>query len=113
MEPDAFQNIDFTVAGVKVIGFLCCFIDREEDEDVWYLSISDIMVERNWRKRGVGHDLVRRAEEYARKMHISYIRLASLAANKNVVGMYRHFGFRDYLIYTQKKIAIPGKKHSV
>jgi len=88
----------------KAIGFIAVYINKEKDEEVEYLHISDVMVTQNERGKGVGKLLLKIAESYAQDKKLTYIRLGSLAANEDAARLYRSVGFNDYLVILQKKI---------
>ena len=96
----------------EVDGELCGFISvwgtvspEELDEDPWpYAYVSDLVVTGPHRRRGLGRQLLDRAEQYARGIGARRLRVGVLARNADAWRLYRASGFDDYLIQLQKTL---------
>ncbi|HEY4505078.1 MAG TPA: GNAT family N-acetyltransferase [Candidatus Paceibacterota bacterium] len=90
--------------GDKIVGFIAISIAKESDEDVEYLYVSDMVVSKEYRGKGIGKQLLAKAEEYAKSKNLKYIRIGSLVSNPGATKLYKNFGFNDYLSFLQKKL---------
>jgi ribosomal protein S18 acetylase RimI-like enzyme len=88
----------------RVLGFVAVYLNHDNDEDVEYLYVSDLIVVKSERGKGIGKLLLQKAEEYARNKKVEYVRIGSLVSNGGATQLYRKMGFDDYLITLQKKL---------
>lgn len=92
----------------RPVGFICVFLserlDEELNEPVELAYISDIVVNKNFRRHGVGDALVKRAESFAADNRASYISTHVLANNESGRNLYGKAGFNEYEIFMLKKI---------
>ncbi len=66
--------------------------------------IFDIHVDKEFRKRGIGKELIRQAELWAKKTGFEKLGLHVFGHNENAINMYMSTGFCDINYYTQKTI---------
>ncbi|MDI6701976.1 ribosomal protein S18-alanine N-acetyltransferase [Methanothermobacter wolfeii] len=74
----------------KVVGFIIFWI-RFEDEG----HIISLAVDKDYRRRGVGRELVRMTISIFEKFHIKNIKLEVRAENRVAISFYRSLGFRE------------------
>lgn len=91
-----------------VAGFVCVWgrVPQEElDQDPRdYAYVSDLVVAERWRGRGIGRELLRRAEKYARAEGAPTLGIGVLARNSGAHELYRELGFSDHLIQMRKEL---------
>jgi ribosomal protein S18 acetylase RimI-like enzyme len=92
---------DNEIAGVLIV-------DIEENEiyekQGKHILIVDIVVKSNFRNRGIGKELMKKAETFALENNVSEIRLYTLMKNKAALNLYRNCGYQDFGIALTKKI---------
>lgn len=92
----------------KVVGFISLEIENKNDElivgKVNSVYISDLVVLSKYRRRGIGKKLLQKADEYAKKKNISFIKLIVFSDNKEAKRFYKKAGFRNYESTLLKKI---------
>jgi ribosomal protein S18 acetylase RimI-like enzyme len=96
-------------ADARAIGFACAWIERDDDPLVRddasvHAYISDIFVDRDWRRQGVASLLMDELEALMRSRGCSRIRVCSKAANQLAVACYTARGYRPYEIVFAKRI---------
>jgi ribosomal protein S18 acetylase RimI-like enzyme len=69
-----------------------------------HLYISDIIVKKAYRGKGIGRQLMLKAEEFAREQGITEIRVTALVHNTAALDLYHKAGFRDKEILLAKTI---------
>ncbi|HYP52699.1 MAG TPA: GNAT family N-acetyltransferase [Pyrinomonadaceae bacterium] len=75
-----------------------------EEREHEYAYVSDLVVLHAYRGRGLGRELLRRAEEHARAAGAKILRLGVLAANEQARGLYRASGFEDRVVEMTKTL---------
>lgn len=92
----------------KAIGFISLRIEPKGNEillpSVKSVFITDFIIQKEFRGKGIGKMLLAKADEYAKTKSISYIKLSVFAANTNVVELYHKLGFKDHDITMLKLI---------
>lgn len=82
-----------------VIGFVSLSISSKNDElilkKVNAVYISDILISEGYRNKGVGTALIKKAEDFARKNNIRFLKLVVFSENK-AKKLYDKLGFVDY-----------------
>ena len=91
-----------------VAGFVCVWarVPQEElDQDPRaYAYVSDLAVTARQRGRGIGRELLRRAEEYARQEGAPTLGIGVLASNTGALDLYHELGFVEHLIQMKKTL---------
>ena len=89
-----------------VAGFVSVFARIESDpvEEVpyEYAHINDVVVLPDYRGEGLGHSLLRKAEDYAREQGVTLVKIAVLAQNRNALALYEDTGFGAQELTLQK-----------
>lgn len=84
----------------KVIAFASLGIDDKNDElivnKIPTAYISDIIVLEEYRGKGIGKALLKKAEDFAKEKGLKYIKLIVFSENNKASGLYKSFGFEDY-----------------
>ena len=87
-------------------GFVCVWakVPQEElDQDPRDQAyVADLVVVASQRGRGIGRELLRRAEEYARAEGAPVLGIGVLARNTEALELYRELGFSDYMLQMKK-----------
>lgn len=73
-----------------------------EDGDFEYGLISDLVVLRDYRGCGLGQELLKAAEQYAKACKVKYLRLGVLAGNQIAENLYASAGFSPVYIELEK-----------
>jgi RimJ/RimL family protein N-acetyltransferase len=81
------------VAGDRVVGSLG--IQRDEHPVTRHVATLGMHVARDWRGRGVGAALMRRAIEWARSVGVEKLELTVYPGNDAARALYRRFGFAE------------------
>jgi ribosomal protein S18 acetylase RimI-like enzyme len=77
----------------------------EPDEDpAPYAYVTDLLVRRDHRRRGIGRALLAHAERHAREAGARTIRIGVLAHNQIARRLYREMGFADYHVQLVKPL---------
>lgn len=103
-------------AGGSVVGFVSVWARVQsravEEEQYEYAYVSDLVVLRAHRGRGLGRALLRRAEEYAARRGARLLRIAVYATNVGARRLYEGAGFRERVVELSKslpeRVDIPG-----
>lgn len=82
------------------------------DQDAAYVSedvrrhgtVTDLIVQEEWRGRGIGQMLLREAERLTREAGLKRLMIGALVANERAEHTYRQFGFEPYVSYMLKAI---------
>ncbi len=85
-------------AGARVVGLAICFLGFSTFRARPLLNIHDLAVRPELRGRGVGRALLVAAEELARKRGCCKLTLEVQEDNRRALGLYRSFGFSDFVI---------------
>ncbi len=88
----------------QAIGLVAMRVEKDKDEEIEYLFISDLIVTKNERNSGTGSKLLQRAEEYAKETGIHHLKVAALTENHGARNLYSKLGFRDYAVTLYKKL---------
>jgi ribosomal protein S18 acetylase RimI-like enzyme len=93
----------------RAIGFVCAWVQEDDDPLVCdsarlHAYISDIFVDREWRRQGVASLLLDAVETAMRERGCSRIRVCSKAANQLAIACYETRGFRPYEIVFSKQL---------
>ena len=99
--------------GERAIGFACAWIDEDDDpllrEDARsHAFVSDIFVDAEWRRKGVGRLLLEAMESEMHERGCRRIRICAKAANLAALKCYEAAGYRPYEVTLCKSIARAG-----
>jgi GNAT superfamily N-acetyltransferase len=90
----------------KVVGMVCVFgnvpCEGADEEEYAYAYISDLVVVTSERKSGVGRALLQHAEDYAKSLGATLLRIAVLADNTIAKTLYLNSGFKERTVTLQK-----------
>jgi ribosomal protein S18 acetylase RimI-like enzyme len=91
-----------------MVGFVCVWgeVPQEELDEAPapYAYVSDLVVLRDHRRRGIGRALLARAEEHATACGTSRIKIGVLSRNVEAARLYRRAGFREYRVELAKMV---------
>lgn len=104
-------------AAGRVVGFVSVWARvpsrAVEEEEYEYAYVSDLVVLRAHRGRGLGRALLQRAEEHAAQQGARLLRIAVNAKNGAARRLYERAGFRERVIELSKslpgRVDIPGQ----
>ena len=90
----------------KIIGLIVLFIKSNDIIERYgkHIYISDIVVKKEYRGKGIGMELIQKAEIFARKHRIKEIRVTSLIKNTAALSLYHKANFQDKEISLAKTI---------
>ncbi len=92
----------------QIIGFIAFNIDIKNYIQMFnkipVVFISDIIVTKDFRNKGIGKLLLTKAQEFARQHNIKYLKLTVLS-NNTATKLYKDIGFNDYEITMLKNIS--------
>lgn len=92
----------------KAVGFISLRIELKGEQillpDIKSVLISDFIIHPEFRGKGIGKQLLQKAEEYAKEKNIKYIKLSVFAANTNAKDIYKNLGFKEYSVTMLKRI---------
>jgi GNAT superfamily N-acetyltransferase len=90
-----------------VVGFVCVLaavLPSADDGRDPYAYVSDLVVRAAHRRRGLGRDLLVRAESFAREFGAKQLKVGVLVRNEATHTFYRAGGFRDYKVQLVKPL---------
>lgn len=93
-------------AGGKVTGYIMVEVQKLppiylHDKNAY---VCDLVVDSQYRGKGIGTALLEEAEEWARKKKMYSISLMVHTANDNALALYRNFGFRGHHLKMAKVV---------
>jgi len=90
----------------KIAGMLICAVEKYPKSMKIGKSgfVDQIYVDKNYRKKGVGRKLVRRAIEYFKSKNLIYIELDAHPTNKIAVKFWESNGFKTKLFRMRRKV---------
>ena len=84
----------------KLVGFVCVWRGEQLDE---YMSqafeigyVSDLVVSRDFRGKGIGSSLIEQAEKYCLNKEFRRLKIGALSRNVRTKELYNRFGYVDY-----------------
>jgi ribosomal protein S18 acetylase RimI-like enzyme len=91
-----------------IVGFVCV-LSRKISKDIIYQErehayVTDLVVSKDYRNRGVGKQLMHAAEAHASASGATRIRVGVLNANVVAHGLYRQLGYIDNEIVLEKRL---------
>lgn len=94
----------------KIVGIVVCKIFQDGGEEEFTTScpkigfISDLVVTKNMRGKGIGKTLLNYAEWYFKEHSCEYIQLEVFAPNVDAFNLYEKLGFETNCLYLSKRI---------
>lgn len=73
-----------------------------------YGLVSDLVVAGKFRGKGIGGELLRAAENYARTYGVRFLRIGSLAMNQTARQLYESQGYATFYVEVEKDLAQGG-----
>ena len=86
----------------ELIAFMWAYVHEFREETRMY--VSEIRVKEEYRRRGIGSQMLRMVEDKAREQGLSAIYLHAESNNPNAIGFYRAAGYCDERIQMRKGI---------
>ena len=98
------------IEGNKAIGLIMGKITKYEEKD--YLDykcpkrgeISELIVSKKSRSKGIGKELINKMEEYFKSMECEYVIVDIFAYNENAINFYKNNNYHSRMITSIKKI---------
>jgi GNAT superfamily N-acetyltransferase len=92
------KNRYYTLLGVKEEGRLVGSAMGVLCQELYgrcrpFMVVEDVIVDRAYRRRGIGTELMRAIEQEATRNHCSYIMLVTDADRRQALGFYEHLGY--------------------
>jgi GNAT superfamily N-acetyltransferase len=78
----------------KLVGFCCGQLLRSICYSVFYAEITELYVEEEYQKQGIGKEIVSFAENWYREQNIHDFQLFTGKENENAQKFYEHIGYR-------------------
>jgi len=99
------QGVVFVAAqGDMICGFTAGYVQEELERREQFFYISELVVTSASRGQGIGSNLIRAMENFARSKGLKSIRIGVLAASLQVHALYKKLGFQDYAIELMKSL---------
>lgn len=94
--------------GDEIVGF-ASILSKVTSEDLddgglEYGLVSDLVVARGFRNRGIGRKLLEASESFARERNVKWLRIGVLAANESADRLYDSMGFQKRYVEREKVI---------
>ena len=90
---DRDEWISIAIAEDRIIAFLSIEVPHEEEE---YIYLDDLSVTKQYRNHGIGTQLIRNAESYAKDISIPAICLHVEKSNTAAFRLYERLGYEIY-----------------
>lgn len=94
----------------KVVGFITLEIQTKNDElivkKIKAVYVADVAVLAEYRNLGIGSQLLKTAQEFAKNNKIKYLKLIVYADNQKARQLYENMGFRDYEVTMLKEVKL-------
>ena len=86
----------------ELIAFIWAYVHQFREENRMY--VNEIRVKEEYRKRGIGNQMLRLVEDKARELDIGAMYLHAEANNPEAIGFYRAAGYCEERIQMRKEI---------
>ncbi len=86
----------------KIVGFIWSYVHQFREEKRMY--VSEIRVKEEYRKHGIGNQMMRMVEDKAREMGLGAVYLHAEANNPEALRFYKVVGFCEERIQMRKEI---------
>lgn len=96
-------EIDGDVAGYATV-FTKVRSEELQEEGIEYGLVSDLVVTKSFRGRGLGRQLLEAAESYARARGVNWLRIGFLAGNQPAGDLYTSMGFSNLYVELEKDL---------
>lgn len=90
------ENQWFSIAAKhegEIVGNIIIIV-KENEDDIKYGWVDDLFVSKEWRKRGIGKNLILRAFKNLKALDIKESRLEVWSANKRALSVYSSLGYK-------------------
>jgi ribosomal protein S18 acetylase RimI-like enzyme len=87
----------------EIVGFIWAYVHQFREENRIY--VSEIRVKEEYRRHGIGKELLRLIEDKARELGLSGVYLHAEANNSEVVGFYKTVGYCEERIQMRKALS--------
>ncbi len=89
-----------------IVGLIIMYIDKNEIEEIdgFHLYISDLVIRKEYRNQGIGQQLMRYAERFAKDHNVRETHLSVLTKNVSALNLYQKKGYKPKKIYLIKKL---------
>ncbi len=77
----------------KIVGNVVIIV-KQDEENNRYGWVDDLFVSKDWRKQGIGENLMNRAFEKLKCLHINESRLEVWSSNKRALSVYNKLGYQ-------------------
>lgn len=90
----------------EIAGLITMYVDENEIEEKegMHVYISDLVVRKKYRNQGIGHNLMKYAEKFAKENSIKEIHLTVLTSNTSALNLYLKKGYKTKMISLIKKL---------
>ncbi|NMB57765.1 MAG: GNAT family N-acetyltransferase [Chloroflexi bacterium] len=97
--PDTYANFVYEDEG-KVVGFLSEVFYMTFFHRVGTAQVNELVVDDNYRGKGIGHALMKAAEEEARRRNMDELEVGTESDNLKAQAFYRKYGFDgEYILF--------------
>ena len=97
--PDTYTNFVYEDEG-KVVGFLSEVFYMTFFHRVGTAQVNEIVVDESYRGKGIGHALMKAAEEEARRRNMDELEVGTERQNLKAQAFYRKYGFDgEYVLF--------------
>ena len=82
----------------KIVGYACGEIVEGQlhRKRAKYAKLRNMLIERNFRNKGIGSRLVKDFLRWCNRNKVNYIAVTAFAQNTQAIDFYRKLGFKDY-----------------
>lgn len=92
----------------KIVGFANCLIKKAKENELIksynYVEIENLVIDNDYKKSGIGKQLIKKAEGWAKDHGTNTVRLSSAGANHNALEFYKHLGYEISSVTFHKDI---------
>ncbi len=92
------------VNGGTVCGFAAGYAEEDLANQHHFFLIAELVVSAAYRGQGIGSNLIRSMENFARAKGFKRLGIGVLVGNDRVHELYKRLGFRDYAIELMKEL---------
>ncbi len=97
--PETYANYVYELDG-KVVGFLSMVFYMTFFHRVGTAQVNELVVSDGYRGKGIGHDLMKMAEQEARRRNMDELEVGTESENLEAQKFYRKYGFdEEYVLF--------------